>query len=102
MSKNEPQSYGSQKEWVTGDTGEKVNDPKAAPSPKHEAFYDDRRDAESSGDHQGGHVSPVQLEESASPVAAPADEATATLPGVMSGAGGARRGGFFKNRDYRK
>ena len=25
MAKNEPQSYGSEKEWLTGDTGQAVN-----------------------------------------------------------------------------
>lgn len=100
MSKDEPQSYGSQKDWVVGNTGGKVNDPKAAPPATHEAFYDERRDSESSGEHQGGQVSPVQAADSAQPVGRANDE-TATLPGVSVARGGARRGGFFKNRDYK-
>lgn len=100
MAKGEPQSYGSQKDWVTGKTGETVNDPKAAPPAKHEAFYDGRRDSESSGEHQGGQVSPVQAAESVQPVVRAIDE-TPTLPGVSVARGGARRGGFFKNRDYK-
>ncbi|HUP46117.1 MAG TPA: hypothetical protein VM779_11460 [Thermoanaerobaculia bacterium] len=59
----EPQSYGSQKDWVEGDVGGTVNRQKGKPDPQHGDFYESRRDAEESGPDQGGHVSDEQMEE---------------------------------------
>src|SRR5688572_19395784 len=63
--KNEPQSYGSQADWVTGKTGATVNNPKS--TPPSDDFYDSRRDSEGSAEDQGGKVSAQQHAESAQP-----------------------------------
>ena len=97
----EPQSYGSQEDWVSGDVGETVNKQKRTPPPAEEEFYDDRRSSEAPGPNQGGHVSDVQLEENDDrglTRAAPSDEQPVTK--VTDEKGGAKRGGFFKDRDY--
>ncbi|HEX2062028.1 MAG TPA: hypothetical protein VHK90_14900 [Thermoanaerobaculia bacterium] len=95
----EPQSYGSQQDWVTGRTGEKVNDPKGAPAPEHREFYDERRESETTHEHQGGRTSDVQLSENQEPMGAPAGE---DLPGksVTVREGGAKRDSYFRRRDY--
>lgn len=59
----EPQSYGSGSDWVTGKTGQEVNDPKSSPPPEHADFYENRRESETSHEHQGGKTSDVQREE---------------------------------------
>jgi len=59
----EPQSYGSQEDWVTGKTGQEVNRQKGNPNSQHGDFYESRHDGERSGEHQGGKVSPVQKNE---------------------------------------
>ncbi|HET7434630.1 MAG TPA: hypothetical protein VFN10_07965 [Thermoanaerobaculia bacterium] len=95
----EPQSYGSGADWTTGRTGQEVNDQKSAPSPEHRDFYDERREAEESDGHQGGHTSPFQVAESQQPSGnAEGGEDPATK--VTSTAGGAKRESFFKRRDY--
>src|SRR5687767_13135397 len=100
MAKDEPQSYGSQADWVKGTVGETVNPQKRAPNSQHGDFYENRRDAEESGPDQGGKVSDERLAENgqgASPAAA--DETQPTVK-VTDQPGGAKRGGFFKDRDY--
>ncbi|HEX8255874.1 MAG TPA: hypothetical protein VF846_22230 [Thermoanaerobaculia bacterium] len=97
----EPQSYGSDADWVTGRTGQDVNDigQAAPPPPEHADFYDERRESESSAPAQGGMVSDVQLADNAESNGATNDE---TLPtnGVTTTPGGAKRGSFFRKRDY--
>lgn len=95
----EPQSYGSEKDWVTGNTGEKVNDQKSRPTAEHREFYDDKREEESSSSYQGGKTSPIQLADSAQREgdARPADSA---VPKVTKEEGGAKRDSFFRKRDY--
>ena len=88
--KKEPQSYGSQGEWVRGSTGQKVNDQKSAPPAEHADFYDERREAEDSGSAQGGLVSPVQLAENVQPSGPAGDETTRTTEGES----------YFRKRDY--
>jgi hypothetical protein len=95
----EPQSYGSSEEWVTGKTDQKVNDPKSAPAPEHQEFYDERRESESSAPHQGGHTSDVQLAESVQPVANARDDGNPTT-GITTQESGAKRDSYFKKRDY--
>ena len=97
---NEPQSYGSSKDWVTGRTGQDVNDQDAAPAPEHRDFYDDRREAESSAPAQGGFTSDVQLADNAQPGSRTASHEESPIHGVTTTPGGAKRGGFFKKRDY--
>lgn len=100
---NEPQSYGSGEDWVTGETGEEVNPPKSSPAPEHEEFYKSRHDSDSSAPHQGGHTSGVQLAECAQggsdhPDGADADRQPVTK--VTSKEGGAKHDSFFRKRDY--
>ncbi|HEX2834874.1 MAG TPA: hypothetical protein VHW00_17810 [Thermoanaerobaculia bacterium] len=95
----EPQSYGSNEEWVTGRTDQNVNDPKATPSPEHRPFYDDRRESETSHSHQGGKTSDVQLAENAQP-AGRAGDAFESTTGINTHEGGAKRGSYFRKRDY--
>jgi hypothetical protein len=52
MAKNEPQSYGSQQEWLTGETGQKVNPSEGGP------------DNDASADDAQGPVQKVTAEES--------------------------------------
>ena len=101
MAKKEPQSYGSQSEWVKGDTGEKVNDNKSTPPPEHEDFYDDKRESEVSDPHQGGDISPVQLAENAAFRARTATDDTQPVSRLTDTPSGAKRNGYFKNRDYK-
>ncbi|HYK04334.1 MAG TPA: hypothetical protein VE974_21465 [Thermoanaerobaculia bacterium] len=96
----EPQSYGSEKDWVTGKTGQEVNDQDSAPAPEHAEFYDERRESESSGPVQGGLTSPVQLAENAQAAGHSTVDDDSPLSGVTTTHGGAKRGGFFKKRDY--
>lgn len=95
--KNEPQSYGSEKEWVTGQTGQQVNRQKGAPNSQHSDFYREQRENDDSAAHQGGHVSPVQAAESAMPGGEPQD--TGHKTSVKES--GAKRGSYFKDRDYK-
>lgn len=95
----EPQSYGSGSDWVTGKTGQEVNDQKSEPAPEHREFYDERRESETTSDAQGGHTSDVQLAESAEPAGQPRGEES-PLTGVTTTETGAKRGSFFKKRDY--
>jgi len=92
--KKEPQSYGSQGEWVRGTTGGKVNDEKSAPPAEHAEFYDERREAESSGDAQGGLVSPVQLAENVAQSGPAGDESTGEKKHSADG------DSYFRKRDY--
>lgn len=97
---NEPQSYGSGEDWVTGETGEEVNPPKSSPAPEHQEFYKSRHDSEGSAPHQGGHTSGVQLAECDAPGGdhTEADRQPATK--VTSKDGGAKHDSFFRKRDY--
>ncbi len=95
----EPQSYGSGEDWVTGKTGQKVNPQASTPPAEHRDFYDSRRGSETTGDHQGGHTSDVQLAESAEP-AGPTSGANDPVTKITAQDGGAKRDSFFKKRDY--
>lgn len=99
---NEPQSYGSGEDWVTGDTGEEVNPPQSAPAPEHQEFYQSRHDSEGSAPHQGGHTSDVQLAECAQSGDASDGDAAEKQPAtkVTSKDGGAKHDSFFRKRDY--
>ena len=96
----EPQSYGSQKDWVTGNVGETVNQQKRTPPAAEEEFYDDRRSSETSGLNQGGQVSDVQLAENDETARAELSRDDQPVTKVTDEKGGAKRGGFFKDRDY--
>jgi hypothetical protein len=104
--RNEPQSYGSGEEWVTGETAEEVNSQKSTPPPEHREFYDSRRDSEGSDAHQGGHTSGVQLADCdhANGECDHGDAATTVaeqpVTKVTADHGGARHDSFFRKRDY--
>lgn len=97
----EPQSYGSEADWVTGRTGQQVNEQKSGPAPEHRDFYDERRESETtaSEDDQGGKTSDFQLAENVQPAGQPEGE-HAPVSKVTTAEGGSKRGGYFKKRDY--
>ena len=95
----EPQSYGSESDWVTGRTGQQVNEPKSTPPPEHREFYDDRRESETTTPHQGGRTSEVQRADSAEPVGEPSG-GESPVQKVTAQPGGAKRDSFFRKRDY--
>lgn len=103
---NEPQSYGSGEDWVTGETGEEINPPKSTPSPEHREFYDPRRESETSAPHQGGNMSGVQLDEcshlddNCEHVDGPGDGENQPVSKVTSKHGGAKHDSYFRKRDY--
>ncbi|MGA8808527.1 MAG: hypothetical protein WB973_11670, partial [Thermoanaerobaculia bacterium] len=82
-------SYGSQGDWVTGKTGQ-------TPNPEHTGEFDEGRESETSAPHQGGDTSPLQASEHAMPSGPPTDDERK----VSVKEGGAKRGGYFKERDY--
>jgi hypothetical protein len=94
----EPQSYGSGKDWVTGKTGQEVNDQASAPPAEHRDHYDSTHDTDTVPD-QGGRTSDVQLAENAQN-AAPASGADDATTKITVKDGGAKRDSYFKKRDY--
>jgi hypothetical protein len=97
----EPQSYGSGNDWVTGKTGQEVNDQASAPPAEHRDHYDSSHDT-STVPEQGGRTSGVQLADNAQN-AAPASGASGANDAttrVTVKDGGAKRDSFFKKRDY--
>ena len=79
--KNEPQSYGSQGEWLTGKTGQKVNPPATGDT-----------DAEVVAAQPGESDPPGRAE--------PIAESEQPAHNVTANPVGAKRGGYFKERDY--
>jgi hypothetical protein len=98
----EPQSYGSNADWVTGQTGQDVQDPKAPPPAEHREFYDSRRESETSAPDQGGKLSGVDRDAGSGPHTAPdaANDETTPVQKVTAKDGGAKRDSYFKKRDY--
>ncbi|HVG25942.1 MAG TPA: hypothetical protein VND45_17425 [Thermoanaerobaculia bacterium] len=95
----EPQSYGSGSDWVTGNTGQEVNEQKSEPAPEHRDFYDERRESETSSPVQGGQTSDFQLAENAESTEQPTGEESPVAK-VTTADTGAKRDSFFKKRDY--
>ena len=93
---NEPQSYGSQNDWTSGKTGESVNNPKSEPVPEHAGFYESKQEVET----EGGSVSPTQLADSEGAHVIQHGAGNAPVQRVTSVPAGAKREGFFKDRDY--
>jgi len=87
--KKEPQSYGSQGDWVSGRTAQKTN-------PEQPGSFEERRENQTSAPHQGGDTSPVQSREHAMPSGLPTGDSRK----VSTQPGGAKRSGYFKERDY--
>jgi hypothetical protein len=101
MANDEPQSYGSQKDWLTGKTGNHVNNPKSDPPAEHRDFYENRLDSDDSEPVRGGELNHAQRAENAQHSGtAKAEERTPTQK-VTDQEGGAKRGGYFKDRDYK-
>lgn len=96
----EPQSYGSGGDWVSGETGQKVHDPKAAPPSEHADFYDERRESETTASYQGGRTSDFQLAENQQATGAPSADSAQPAQNVTDNAGGAKHDSYFKKRDY--
>lgn len=95
----EPQSYGSGSDWVTGKTGQEVNDQASAPPAEHRDFYDSSREAQTVPD-QGGRTSDFQLADSDEPAGQP--QGADNPPSKVTAAeGGAKRDSYFKKRDYK-
>jgi hypothetical protein len=90
----EPQSYGSQGDWVTGHVDQEVNRQDARAG-------ENRRESEESGPHQGGHVAEVQEQSAAPETCDTFDGPSDDVKKVTAEKGGARRDGFFKERDYK-
>ncbi len=88
----EPQSYGSGPDWVTGKTGQEVND------------QDSPGVVQASGlppENAGGTPAPHQGDEES--VAHPTITATgshAPVTGVTAAEGGTKTDGYFRKRDY--
>ena len=96
----EPQSYGSEKDWTTGNVGGEVTDQAAEPRPEHREFYDDKRDSEHNDGYEGGRNSPVQMAENRSFRGTGSGDFEESIPRVTTEEGGARRDSYFKRRDY--
>ena len=97
--KKEPQSYGSQSEWVRGDVGQEVNRLKGNTNSQHSDFYESRRESEESAPDQGGRVSSEQMAENREQAGRALEEGEITQK--MSGReSGAKRDSWFKKRDY--
>jgi hypothetical protein len=98
MSK-EPQSYGSQGDWLTGNTGQNVTTEQR--NSQRGDFYRSRHDSEESAPHQGGEISPRQRDESERHAAPRRDDIEAVpVQKVSAQETGARRDSFFRKRDY--
>jgi hypothetical protein len=96
----EPQSYGSNEDWVTGKTDQKVNNPKSAPTEKHLEFYDSKRESETTDPDQGGKTSDVQLADREPEARVEGGQTGDSAAKVNSHEGGAKRDSYFKKRDY--
>jgi hypothetical protein len=97
---NEPQSYGSQGEWLTGKTGEKVNETNGHPTTQHGDFYESRIEGEQSPGDQGGKLSNHQLAENAQAAGGGDTSDEQPVSKVNSAHSGAKRDSQFKRRDY--
>ena len=96
----EPQSYGADKGWVSGKTGGTVDNQPQKSEGGDDAFYNPRRDNETSGDFQGGMISPEQLAENSASVRGPGSPQAGSSAENDSQLSGAQRGSYFRERDY--
>ena len=73
---SEPQSYGSNKDWLTGKTGETVDETPAKSSRTDEEFYESRHNSGSAHESPGSKRSPVDAaqEQNPSPDSPPTNE----------------------------
>ena len=94
MAKNEPQSYGSDKEWLTGDTGQTVNRLKGPSNSQHADFYASRHHDDEPP--QGGRVSPDESQPSGD-----ARGGETPVQKVTARPSGAKRQSYWKDRDFK-
>lgn len=85
--RNEPQSYGSQKEWLTGETGQNVNRLKG------------NRNSQRGGDFYANGSDQTQVFEQ-DPVGKAEEDGQEPAHNVDSEESGAKRESYFKKRDY--
>jgi hypothetical protein len=100
--KNEPQSYGSQGEWVSGRTGGTVDGRSQKADAPDASIYDSRHTSERSPGAQGGEISPVDLARNVQPSgrAQLIDEEDTTPRKVTSHPSGSKHDSYFRERDY--
>lgn len=91
----EPQSYGSESDWLTGRTDQTVNRTPERASRHDEEFYENRHDQ--SGEVTEGRTPAPDAESVASPEQM--EEGASATTKVDETTGG--RDSYFKNRDYR-
>ena len=84
--KSEPQSYGSQNEWLTGETGQEVNRLKGNPNSQRGDFYANGSDQTQVFDRD--------------PVGKAEDDDDEPTQKISSQPSGAKRDSYFKKRDY--
>ncbi len=97
----EPQSYGSEGDWVAGDVGEEVNRLKGPPSAQHGDFYESQHASERSAPDQRGKVSSDQVEENVQIGDVCELDGEAPPRNVSMRPSGAKRGSYFRERDYK-
>jgi hypothetical protein len=99
----EPQSYGSEKDWLTGKTGQTVENTPERTSRHDEEFYESRHESEESPAPLGGKSSPQHSDPSPRKAV---DNASTPVTGTgttkVSDAAAGDRKSFFKKRDYRR
>jgi hypothetical protein len=100
--KKEPQSYGTDKGWVSGQTGGTVDNLPQKSEGDDDAFYNPRRDNETSADFQGGRISPQQLADNAAASHGSASSQPAGPADDDDRSSGAQRDSFFRSRDYKE
>lgn len=93
----EPQSYGSESDWLTGKTGQTVENTPERTSRHDEDFYDSRNRHE-------GETPAADPEVTSDPVGGSSPVRTSDSPSTTTRAGDAveERDSFFKDRDYKK
>ena len=96
----EPQSYGSERDWLTGDTDQQINRLTGHPNSQHADFYQPRRESEENAPDQGGYPSSDQIAESRQATGRSTGEETTPVQKVTDRPGGSKTGSYFKKRDY--
>lgn len=94
----EPQSYGSERDWVTGRTDQTVSETQPAGPMPDVPFYESRHDSEQS---EGGSVGAFQLQDGTDPMppnARAEDVEPSTSWKVTESASG--RHSYWRERDY--
>lgn len=96
---SEPQSYGSNRDWLEGTTGQTVDRTPEKSSRHDEEFYRDRRDSEHSAGSQGG-VTPDHQRRDAQRSDTTRSEITGTGTTKVAADSDMRRS-WFRERDYK-